>query len=277
MAGMPYDPTVYLGAAPYYVAGRPPYSDELVATLRREVGLGPGTRLLDVGCGPGVLTIELAPHVREAVGLDPDAGMLAEAARRADERGLTNVTWAGAVAEDLPRLGLGTFTLATFGQSFQWTDRERVAEAVYDLLVPGGAVVLLAHTVAGRPAPDGPDLPRMPHDEVGRLVERYLGPRRRAGRGFSSSPPDRYEDALARTRFGTARIAFAPGRADVVRDVDSVVANYFSMSWAAPHLFGADRPRFEDDLRALLHRLSPAGLFWDWPGDTEMVIATRPA
>ena len=276
MAGMPYDPTVYLGAAPYYVAGRPPYSDELVATLRREVRLGPGTRLLDVGCGPGVLTIELAPHVREAVGLDPDAGMLAEAARRADERGVTNVTWAGAVAEDLPRLGLGTFTLATFGQSFQWTDRERVAEAVYDLLVPGGAVVLLAHTVAGRPAPDGPDLPRMPHDEVGRLVERYLGPRRRAGRGFSSSPPDRYEDALARTRFGRPRTIFLPGRTDIVRDVDGVVAGYLSMSYAAPHLFGDRLPAFESDLRTLLAAHTPTGRFWDWPGATELLLAPKP-
>ena len=48
-----------------------------------------------------------------------------------------------AVAEDMPELDLGTFRLVTFGQSFQWTDRERVAEAVYDILEPGGALALI--------------------------------------------------------------------------------------------------------------------------------------
>ena len=68
----------------------------------------------------------------------------------------------------------------------------------------------------------------------------------------------------------------APGRTDLVRDVDAVVANYFSMSYAAPPLFGAQKGRFEDELRALLYRHAPEGRFWEWPGDTEIVLATKP-
>lgn len=274
---MSYDPTIYLGAAQHYAAGRPPYSAELVTTLHREVGLDGHGRLLDVGCGPGILTIELAPHVGEAIGLDPDPGMLAEAARRAEQHEVADVEWRQAVAEDISSLQLGTFSLVTFGQSFHWTDRERVAESVYDLLDPGGSIVLLAHTVEGRPAPPNPGHPPIPHDEVQDLVERYLGPHRRAGRGFATPQPDRYEDALARTRFGAPRHVFAPGRPDVVRDVDSLVAGCFSMSWSAPHLFGDRQPPFEEELRALLLSRSPEGLFWDWPGDTELVIATKPS
>ena len=277
--GMPYDPTIYRGAARHYARGRPPYSAELVATLRREVGLGPATRLLDVGCGPGSLTLGLAPHVAGATGLDPDADMLDEAARRAGEQGVTGVDWVRAVAEDLPRLGLGPFSLVTFGQSFQWTDRERVAEAVHDLLTPGGSLVALAHTVAGRPQPPpaGPavGLPPIPHDAIAELVAHHLGARDRAGQGFRAPPPDSYEDALARTRFGPARIVFAPGRPDVARDVDSLVAGCFSMSFSAPHLFADGGVAFEADLRALLLGLAPAGRFHDWPGDTELVIATK--
>lgn len=269
-----YDPTIYLGAAEHYVNGRPPYSAGLVAVLEREVGIG---RVLDVGCGPGVVALEVAPVADEVVGLDPDADMLAVASRRGRERGLGNVRWVQGLAEDLPTLGLGPFRLVTFGQSFQWTDRERVAEAVYDLLEPGGSLVALAHRVAGRPRPDGTGDPPIPHDEVDRLVERYLGSRRRAGQGFRSPPPDRYEDALARTRFGSVRIVFAPGRPDVVRDVDGVVAGYLSMSFAAPHLFGDRLAEFEAEVRDLLHRRSATGRFWDWPGDTELVIATKSA
>jgi SAM-dependent methyltransferase len=273
---VPYDPTIYQGAAAHYLKGRPRYSAELVATLDRELGLDGRGRLLDVGCGPGVLAVELAGRFDEAIGLDPDAEMLATAARHAQEHGVTNIRCVRAVAEDIPALDLGTFTLVTFGQSFQWTDRERVAEAVYDLLVPGGAIVMVVHTVDGRPTPSGPDHPPIPHDEIVALVDRYLGDHRRAGQGFSTRPPDRYEDALARTRFGTARIVFAPGRPDIVRDVDSVVAGIHSMSWAAPHLFRDRLASFDDELRALLHRHAPDGRFRDWPGDTELVIATKP-
>jgi SAM-dependent methyltransferase len=273
---MSYDPTTYLGAAPYYAHGRPPYSAELVATLKREVGLDSRDRLLDVGCGPGILTVELAPHVDEAIGLDPDPGMLAEAAKRADQHNVTNIAWVQALAEDIPTLQLGALSVVTFGQSFHRTDRERVAEAVYDLLEPGGAIVLIAPEVAGRPKPAGPGPPPIPDDDIKQLVDSYLGPRRRSGQGFVPPPTDRFEDALARTRFGDPRSIFAPGRPDVVQDIDAVVARYYSSSWAAPHLFGDKRTQFEADLRALLRTHSPAGLFWDWPGDTAIVIGTKP-
>ena len=84
---MPYDPTIYLGAARHYSNGRPPYSAELVQTLGSELRRGLGGRLLDVGCGPGVLTVELAPHFANVIGLDPDPDMLVEGAERARARG----------------------------------------------------------------------------------------------------------------------------------------------------------------------------------------------
>ena len=274
---MPYDPTIYRGSARYYAPGRPRYSRELVSTLTDEAALDGSGRLLDVGCGPGILAVELAPSFDEAIGLDPDADMLSEGARRARDAGVDNIRWVEAVAEDIPRLDLGTFRLVTFGQSFQWTDRERVAEAVYDILEPGGSLALVVHTVEGRPEPAGPDYPPIPHDEIRELIRRYLGPRRRAGQGYPPDLPDRYEDALARTRFGAPRVVFAPGRPDIVRDVDGVLAGFLSTSFAAPHLFGDRLDAFEADIRALLHARSPSGLFWDWPGDTEILLAGKPA
>lgn len=276
MYGVPYDPTLYRGAAEYYARGRPPYSAFLEPTLQAELGLDGRGRVLDVGCGPGILAIRLAGCFDEAVGLDPDADMLTEAARRARDAGVENTRWVQAVAEDIPDLDLATFRLVTFGQSFQWTDRERVAEAVYDILEPGGTLALITHAHEGRPQPSGPGLPVIPHDEIHALVRRYLGPRRRAGRGYRSEPPDRYEDALARTRFGTPRRVFAAGNPDIVRDIDGVVAGFFSMSFTTPQLFGEERDVFEADLRALLAARSPTGRFWDWPGDTEILLARKP-
>jgi len=273
---MPYDPTIYRCSAAYYAQGRPPYSRALVPALAAEVGLDGSGRLLDVGCGPGVLAIALADCFAEAIALDPDAEMLAEGARRAMHAGIANIRWVQVLAEDIPALDLGRFKLVTFGQSFHWTDRERVAEAVYEILEPGGALALIAHVHAGRPEPSGPGEPPIPHDAIRALIDHYLGPRRRAGQGFAVPPADRYEDALARTRFGAPRQIFCPGRPDIVQDIDGVLANYFSTSFAAPHLFGDRRAQFEADVRAELAARSPSGLFWDWPGDTAILLANKP-
>lgn len=272
---MTYDPTLFQGAAAYYACGRPPYSRLLARTLATEAGLDGSGRLLDVGCGPGSLTLALGDRFEEVVGLDPDAAMLAEGARRARQSGIDNIRWVQALAEDIAALDLGRFRLVTFGQSFHWTDQERVAETVYDVLEPGGAMALIVHAHEGRPQPEGPGYPPIPHEAIRTLIARYLGPRRRAGPRFTALPPDRFEGIMARTRLGVFRSVFCAGRNDIVQDIDGVLANYFSTSFAAPHLFGDQITRFEADFRAELSACSASGLFWDWPGDTLILLAGK--
>ena len=273
---MSYDPTFYGGAAPYYLPGRPPYSSSLFDVVARELQWDGTGHLLDVGCGPGVLAVLFAQGFDRVIGLDPDPAMLDEARRHAANRGVTNVSWVQAVAEDGPSLGLPALRAATFGQSFHWTDRDVVSEAIYDLLVPGGAIVLIAPDIDAGPAPQGPGDPPIPHDEINEIIRRYLGPERRAGRGLAKLQPERYEDALKRTRFGAPRVLHTPGQADLVRDVDGVIAGYLSMSYAAPHLFGARLDDFVGELGDLLSTRTPTGKFWDWPGDTAVLIGLKP-
>jgi SAM-dependent methyltransferase len=270
-----YDPTLFQGAAAHYRYGRPPYSPQLEAVLAEELGLDGSGRLLDGGCGPGILIIRLAHLFEEAVGLDPDAAMLAEGRRVAAERRVENIRWVPAVAEDLPEAAPGPYRLVTFGQSFHWTDEASVAEALYDMLEPGGALALIVHTVEGRPKPPSPGPPKIPHAEIGALVEKYLGPTRRAGQGIALVRTHRFEDVLVRTLFGAPRSIFVPGIPDLVRDSESVLAGYFSMSSSAPHLFGDRAEDFAAEVRELLASRSPEGVFWDWPGDTEIVLGVR--
>ena len=272
---MRYDPSSYEGAAVHYRCGRPPYSPGLEALLDGELGLGGSGRLLDVGCGPGVLTVRLACLVEGAVGLDPDPAMIAEGRRAAQERDIANITWVQARAEDLPAVAPGPYRLVTFGQSFHWTDEVRVAEAVYDMVEPGGALVLVGHRAEGRAVPPSPGPPRIPHDEIEELVRKYLGPTRRAGQGTRPVHALGFQDALAGTRFGAPRVIFAPGIPDLTRDIESVVSGYFSMSFAAPHLFGDRAEEFAGEARELLRERSPEGVFWDWPGDTEVILARK--
>jgi SAM-dependent methyltransferase len=269
-----YDPTLFEGAAAHYRYGRPPYSPQLEAVLAEELDLDGSGRLLDGGCGPGILTVRLAHLFEEAVGLDPDAAMLAEGRRVADERGIANIRWVQARAEDLPEAAPGPYRLITFGQSFHWTDEARVAEVLYDMLDPGGALALVVHTVEGRPKPPGPGQPPIPHAEIEALVEKHLGSRR-SRQGVAPARNHRFEDVLVRTRFGEPRSIFVPGIPDLLRDSESVLSGYFSKSSSTPYRFGDRAEDFAREVRELLASRSPEGVFWDWPGDTEVILARK--
>ena len=271
-----FDPQAFEGTAEYYAVGRPPYSAQLADTMARELSLDGTGQLLDVGCGPGVLALALARLFDQVTALDPEPGMLRAGQRRCEQAGVANVRWVQGVAEDIAALDLASWRVVTFGQSFHRVRRPEVAEAVYDLLVPGGSLVLISHQIDGRPRPADPGYPEIPHAAVRKLILDYLGDNaRRYLATWNEGQPTRFEDTLSQTRFGGSRTIYAPGRPDLIRDIDTVVANCFSLSYAAPRWFGNRRADFEADLRHLLHEHSPDGLFWDWPGDTELVIATK--
>jgi hypothetical protein len=107
-------------------------------------------------------------------------------------------------------------------------------------------------------------------------VEKYLGSTRRAGQGTVPERTHRFEDVLARTRLGVPQRFFVPGIPDLLRDSESVLSGYLSLSSSAPHLFGDRLNDFAGEVRALLASRSPQGTFWDWPGDTEVVMARKP-
>jgi len=75
------------------------YSEPLAAVFADAVGVSPGERVLDVGCGPGALTAVLARRLgtEYVVGVDPSESFVAAARKR-----LPGVDVLTAGAEDLP-------------------------------------------------------------------------------------------------------------------------------------------------------------------------------
>jgi len=272
-----WDATLFEGAAAYYAAGRPPYVADWVDVLTEALDLDGLGRLADVGCGPGTLGLALAARFAEVVGLDPDDGMIAEAARRAEAAGLAGRTrWVEARAEEWPA-GLGTFAVATFGQSFQWMDRDVVAAKVRDALVPGGALVLIAPPHVDRLGDEPLPHPEPPTDRIRALAESYVGPVRRAGRStLPNGTPGGESAVLERAGFGDFEGRLLPGGARLDCPAEVVVADVFSRSSSAPHLFGERRAQFEAELRRLLAEVSPSGLFSRRQPSTEIRIWRRP-
>jgi SAM-dependent methyltransferase len=261
VTGWQWDASLFAGTAPHYRAGRMAYPPALADAFRDALGLDGRGRLLDLGCGPGSVTIPLAPLYEQVVGLDADAAMVDQARAAAADAGVRDVEWVVARAEDLPQ-DVGSFRTVTLAQSFHWFDRPRVAGLVRERLDPGGALVHVQAMTHRGEAPGG-DLPAPPHDEVDALVRRYLGQERRAGASTlpAGTPGDEAEVFRGSGFDGPERFPVPDDRGPLERGEDEVVSAVLSLSWAAPHLFGDRLEAFVGDLRAVLRATAPDGRF----------------
>ncbi len=64
---------------------------EVARAISNEAGLSPDLDVLDYGCGTGLVTLHIQPHVRSITGADTSQGMLDVLRRKAGEAGLDNV------------------------------------------------------------------------------------------------------------------------------------------------------------------------------------------
>ncbi len=111
------------------------------ATIVERLDVRPGMAILDLGCGPGRLTIPIAREVGPAgkvVAMDIQSGMLQRAQEKARAANLTNIEFLQAGA------GEGKLGRDRFDRSLLVTvlgeipDRERALREIFDALKPGG-------------------------------------------------------------------------------------------------------------------------------------------
>jgi len=108
-------------------------------------------RVLDVATGAGHTALAFAPYVAEVVATDLTPEMLAVAAGLARDRGLANVTFAPADAEDLP-FGDGAFDLVTCRiAAHHFPDVGRFLAEAARVLRPGGVLGLVDNVVPDDP------------------------------------------------------------------------------------------------------------------------------
>lgn len=113
---------------------------DLVEPRLRALGLAPGSRLLDVGCGTGLLLSRLAralPGVALA-GVDRDRTMLAPARSRLPEAALLH-----AAAGSLPFADAAFDAAVTSSSLHFWPDPAEGLRELRRVLRPGGQLVLL--------------------------------------------------------------------------------------------------------------------------------------
>jgi ubiquinone/menaquinone biosynthesis C-methylase UbiE len=134
-----YQRTLFDGIAERYEAARPGYPARVVDFIITTAGLGPGAAVLEVGCGTGQLTEQLARSGFRLTAIDVGASMIAAARRRLAGAA---VSFQVTSFEDLDTAG-ASFDLVISSAAFHWIDPEVAFSKSARLLRPGGWLALL--------------------------------------------------------------------------------------------------------------------------------------
>lgn len=246
----PYEPTRFASTVSHYVVGRPAYSMRLVERLARETGLGNASRALDLGCGPGSLTLPLARFCGTTIGIDPDPAMIAAGRQAAEVAGLA-VEWRVGSSLDLDD-ELAPLDLVTIARAFHWMDREATLARLDRLVRPGGAIALVnteLHPLGAHTWHAAFEELRKSH---GRFDDFY--------RWRKSAAWEEHLSVLVRSVFcDVVRISVYEARE---ASLDEIVARAFSFSANSPSSLGEDgRSAYEAAVRERMTALEPSGRF----------------
>ena len=126
-------------SAASYAAFRPTYPQALYNTVLA-YHRGPKRVCLDLGCGTGIVTRELASRFDRIVGTDPSPGMIKQAKGQAKDANLTNVEFYEGSAESTPSLSDGEVDMVVAGQAAHWFDYARLWPEMERLVRNGGTV-----------------------------------------------------------------------------------------------------------------------------------------
>lgn len=110
------------------------------AQVLAALGVEPGERILDVGCGTGVLAARIQALGATVTGVDPAPGMISQARRSRRTRG--HLEFHVAAAENLPFPDAAFDAVVSAASMHHWSDPARGLREVSRVLRPVGRLVL---------------------------------------------------------------------------------------------------------------------------------------
>ncbi|MCS6937157.1 MAG: methyltransferase domain-containing protein [Candidatus Bipolaricaulota bacterium] len=134
--------SVFTQAADSYVRHKGEADRASHEAMLRLSRVQPSDRVLDIGCGPGFVTLLFAERAQEAIGLDLTPAFLERARQRQEELGLKNVRFLEGDAEQMP-FEDSSFTIVISHKAFHhFANPRKILSEVHRVLRPQGRLVL---------------------------------------------------------------------------------------------------------------------------------------
>jgi SAM-dependent methyltransferase len=136
------DGEVFDEIAADYDRHRPTYPDALIDRACQAGGLGPGARVLEIGCGTGQLTRSLLARGLRVTAIEPGERLIARARARLADAG--EVEFVNRRLEEAP-LSWGRYAAVFSGSAIHWVDPDVGWRRVAATLVDGGTLALVSY------------------------------------------------------------------------------------------------------------------------------------
>ena len=123
--------------AAQYDAMRPAYPKKVISIIYKASNLRRPI-ILDIGCGTGISTRQLAKNGASVIGCDPDSKML----KAASKHSMDNISYKRSKAEKLS-FGDATFDIVTAFISFHWFMNKKSINEIKRVLKPHGLLCII--------------------------------------------------------------------------------------------------------------------------------------
>ncbi len=125
--------------------------EQLTQRFQDAIGASGAGKVLDVACGPGIVTAALAKGAKEITAFDATPEMLKKARQRCEKAGHANVQYQLGNAEEMPFADGAFDAIVTRLAIHHFAEPKRVLAEMFRVLKPGGAAVIADVTASEDP------------------------------------------------------------------------------------------------------------------------------
>lgn len=252
-----FSPDAFAGTAEYYSRYRIPYPQKLIDDLLNRIKSAENNFLVDLACGPGRLTLRLAPYFLKVLANDADSEMISVGKVNADKCNFNNIEWVTGKAEEL-HITPNSVDIITIGEAFHRLDQNLITNQTLRWLKLGGYIVIMGcyGILSGN---------ELWQNIIKKIVEKWtshdFSSYKKSAIKDTNRGPEHYRLFLQNNGFDECNsYSFVFPH---YWTVETIIGNLYSTSFCSKKVLGDNTDEFESGLQEALYKIDKRGRFFE--------------
>ncbi len=258
----------FTGKARNYARYQGSYPEVVFDTIISQFNLSSDSVILDLGCGPGNISLPLAIRRYTICAVDPEHEMISEGKRcESESKPPHPIRWITGSDKTLIELKLPSIHICTMGRSFHWMDRHQTLKTLDTMIEPDGGVVCLDR---------GEVFHSTSNHQWGRAaiseIQDMLGDSWDYSGRFEKKNSVKHEEIFAESPFPVIKNF----KFEVFEEhtIDDLIGQLLSYSYIHPVLLNERNAEFRERMTGRLLEIQPSGIFVE-ESTVHLLIAMR--